>query len=166
MVPDYLDGLLLVLPPGGLVDEEIVSIPQKSSVFFFFIENLFINGPNSAKLEKSPLFYTAPPINKNLPMCKYFEWSGNKTILTSTDQFVLFFHCRKEARYLLPKPALSLREPRPEQWLDIVQEYFQATIKLTPIEAKAKFLEKLEKWTLFGSNFFFVSVCSTVSFSV
>jgi len=42
--------------------------------------------------------------------------------------------------------------------LQIVHDYFQVTLKLSPIEAKAKFLEKLEKWTLFGSNFFFVSV--------
>lgn len=66
--------------------------------------------------------------------------------------------CRKEAKYLLPKPALVLPEPKPSHWLRIVQEYFQATVQLTPLEAKAEFLNKLQRWTLFGSSFFFVTV--------
>lgn len=28
----------------------------------------------------------------------------------------------KEIKYLLPKPALSLREPRPQQWSNMVQQ--------------------------------------------
>ncbi|OQV25063.1 Unconventional myosin-XV [Hypsibius exemplaris] len=108
VVPDYLDGLLLVLPAGGLVDEEVREV-----------------GKIAALLHRSTDKQQPPDV--------------------------------KEVKYLLPKPALSVRDPRPPQWLQIVQDYFQATIKLTPIEAKAKFLEKLEKWTLFGSSFFFVS---------
>ncbi|GAU92977.1 hypothetical protein RvY_04984-2 [Ramazzottius varieornatus] len=107
-VPDYLDGLLLVSPPGGLLDEEIKEVSKLAAL-----------------LHRSTDAVQPPDV--------------------------------KEAKYLLPKPALVLPEPKPSHWLRIVQEYFQATVELTPIEAKAEFLNKLQRWTLFGSSFFFVT---------
>lgn len=86
----------------------------------------------------------------------------------------------KEIKYLLPKPALSLREPRPQQWSNMVQQawnnvqhnsaasskaqvlgkYLCTTMSYT-IEDRIKmcslfFAEILSKWPLFGSSFFAV----------
>lgn len=62
----------------------------------------------------------------------------------------------KEIKYLLPKPALSLREPRPQQWGSMVQQAWNNIHHNTPAVCKAQVLEILSKWPLFGSSFFAV----------
>lgn len=62
----------------------------------------------------------------------------------------------KEIKFLLPKPALSLRELRPAQWVALVQSAWPSIAGLSPIQVKAQFLNVLSSWPLFGSSFFAV----------
>jgi myosin XV len=62
----------------------------------------------------------------------------------------------KEIKFLLPKPALSLREIKPTQWVNLVQAEFVKVLVLTPLQCKAQFLSVLSAWPLFGSSFFAV----------
>jgi myosin XV len=62
----------------------------------------------------------------------------------------------KEIKFLLPKPALGLREIKPTQWVNLVQAEFVKVLVLTPLQCKAQFLSVLSAWPLFGSSFFAV----------
>merc|ERR1712001_645945 len=63
----------------------------------------------------------------------------------------------KETRFLLPKPALSAKDIKPPQWVNIVQSSWDDGVsKLTTTLAKQKVLEALSVWPLFGSSFFAV----------
>ena len=64
----------------------------------------------------------------------------------------------KETRFLLPKPALSARDIKPPQWVNMVQSSWDEGVsKLSTTQAKQKVLETLSVWPLFGSSFFAVS---------
>ncbi|VEN63077.1 unnamed protein product [Callosobruchus maculatus] len=62
----------------------------------------------------------------------------------------------KEVKFLLPKPVLSLREPRPPQWLALVQTSWGQAAGLSVSRAKHRVLQVLSNWSLFGSSFFAV----------
>lgn len=62
----------------------------------------------------------------------------------------------KEIKFLLPKPALGIRELRPAQWVALVQSAWPSVAGLNPIQVKAQFLNILSSWPLFGSSFFAV----------
>lgn len=62
----------------------------------------------------------------------------------------------KEIKFLLPKPALGIRELRPAQWVALVQSAWPSIAGLSPGQVKAQFLGLLATWTLFGSSFFAV----------
>ncbi|GAB6020238.1 Unconventional myosin-XV [Chamberlinius hualienensis] len=62
----------------------------------------------------------------------------------------------KETKYLLPKPVLTIREIKPPQWVNMVQDSWKDAERLTSTEAKAQVLEILQTWPLFGSSFFAV----------
>lgn len=62
----------------------------------------------------------------------------------------------KEIKFLLPKPALGIRELRPAQWVALVQSAWPSVAALEPIQVKAQFLAVLAEWPLFGSSFFAV----------
>ena len=63
----------------------------------------------------------------------------------------------KETRFLLPKPALSARDIKPPQWVNMVQGSWDEGVQnLTTTQAKQKVLEALSVWPLFGSSFFAV----------
>ncbi|XP_055923288.1 unconventional myosin-XV [Eupeodes corollae] len=62
----------------------------------------------------------------------------------------------KEIKFLLPKPALGIREIRPAQWVSLVQSAWPAVSNLSPGQVKAQFLNVLSGWSLFGSSFFAV----------
>lgn len=62
----------------------------------------------------------------------------------------------KEVKFLLPKPVLALREPRPPQWLALVQTSWGQAATLAVHRAKHKVLQVLSNWSLFGSSFFAV----------
>lgn len=62
----------------------------------------------------------------------------------------------KEIKFLLPKPALGIRELRPAQWVALVQSAWPSIASLMPAQVKAQFLSVLSTWSLFGSSFFAV----------
>lgn len=62
----------------------------------------------------------------------------------------------KEIKFLLPKPALGIRELRPAQWVALVQSAWPSVAPLSPGQVKAQFLAVLATWPLFGSSFFAV----------
>uniref|UniRef100_A0A1A9WX21 Myosin motor domain-containing protein n=1 Tax=Glossina brevipalpis TaxID=37001 RepID=A0A1A9WX21_9MUSC len=62
----------------------------------------------------------------------------------------------KEIKFLLPKPALGVREIRPAQWVGLVQSVWPQIVNLSPGQVKAQFLNVLSAWPLFGSSFFAV----------
>ena len=62
----------------------------------------------------------------------------------------------KETKYLLPKPALSARDIKPPQWVNMVQSSWAEVEEFSSSGAKAKVLEILSQWQLFGSCFFSV----------
>lgn len=62
----------------------------------------------------------------------------------------------KEIKFLLPKPALGIRELRPAQWVALVQSAWPSIAGLDPAQVKAQFLNVLAGWSLFGSSFFAV----------
>lgn len=62
----------------------------------------------------------------------------------------------KEIKFLLPKPALGIREIRPAQWVGLVQSAWPQVASLSPGQVKAQFLNVLATWPLFGSSFFAV----------
>lgn len=49
----------------------------------------------------------------------------------------------KEIKYLLPKPVLSLREPRPQQWGNMVQQAWNNVQHNTAAGCKAQVLGEL-----------------------
>ena len=63
----------------------------------------------------------------------------------------------KETKFLLPKPALSAKDIKPPQWVNMVQSSWEEVKGLSTAKAKAKVLETLSDWPLFGSSFFAVS---------
>nr|CAD7398937.1 unnamed protein product [Timema cristinae] len=62
----------------------------------------------------------------------------------------------KETKFLLPKPALTVRDVKPAQWVNMVQSNWHDVETLQTIQAKAQVLDILCKWPLFGSSFFAV----------
>lgn len=48
----------------------------------------------------------------------------------------------KETKFLLPKPALGVRDVKPSQWVNMVQSYWPDCETLTTIQAKAQALGK------------------------
>ncbi|XP_043471659.1 unconventional myosin-XV [Leptopilina heterotoma] len=107
IVPDYVEGLLLVLPGDHLPQEVIYDMAQIAALLHRAAD------------------YTHEPTTK-------------------------------EVKYLLPKPALSLREPRPQQWSSMVQQAWNNVMHNQSASCKAQVLEILSKWPLFGSSFFAV----------
>ncbi|GAB1609364.1 hypothetical protein Ahia01_001221900 [Argonauta hians] len=62
----------------------------------------------------------------------------------------------KGLKQLLPQQMLELKSPKPQQWLKKIHE--QAAINrvntLSTIQSKARFMNNLSNWVLFGSTFF------------
>jgi len=46
----------------------------------------------------------------------------------------------KETKFLLPKPALTVRDVKPAQWVNMVQSNWRDVEMLTTIQAKAQVL--------------------------
>ncbi|XP_018402219.1 PREDICTED: unconventional myosin-XV [Cyphomyrmex costatus] len=107
IAPDYLEGLLLVLPGEHLPQEIIYDMAQIAALLH-----------RAADMAHEP--------------------------------------ATKEIKYLLPKTALSLREPRPQQWSNMVQQAWNNVQHSSAATCKAQVLEILSKWPLFGSSFFAV----------
>jgi myosin-15 len=48
----------------------------------------------------------------------------------------------KETKFLLPKPALAVRDIKPPQWVNMVQASWQEVEGLATVQAKAQVLGK------------------------
>ena len=59
---------------------------------------------------------------------------------------------------MLPINILDLKDLRPQQWVALIHTKLKQVDHLSVIQAKAKFLEVLQTWPLFGSTFFYVKV--------
>ncbi|KAL4710291.1 hypothetical protein ACJJTC_011545 [Scirpophaga incertulas] len=62
----------------------------------------------------------------------------------------------RDLKFLLPKPLLALREPRPHAWHAAAAQHWPHAARLPPPHAKAQVLHVLSRWPLFGSSFFAV----------
>merc|ERR1719367_1870708 len=108
IAPDYLEGLLLVMP-GEQIEQECVFDISKVAALLH----------RAADMDHKPTI--------------------------------------KETKFLLPKPALSARDIKPPQWVNMVQSSWDEGVsKLSTTHAKQKVLETLSVWPLFGSSFFAV----------
>ncbi|XP_046641646.1 unconventional myosin-XV-like isoform X4 [Daphnia pulicaria] len=107
IAPDYLEGLLLVMPGEQISQDCVYDIAKVAALLH-----------RAADLDHMPTM--------------------------------------KETKYLLPKPALSVRDIKPPQWVNLVQSSWKEVEHFKPSQAKAQVLEVLEKWSLFGSSFFAV----------
>ncbi|XP_049851037.1 unconventional myosin-XV isoform X4 [Schistocerca gregaria] len=107
IAPDYLEGLLLVMPGEQLEQDVIYDIAKMAALLH-----------RAADMTHLPTM--------------------------------------KETKFLLPKPALSVRDVKPAQWVNMVQSNWHDVQGLSTIQAKAQVLDILSKWPLFGSSFFAV----------
>lgn len=108
VAPDYLEGLLLVLPGGGV--------------------------PPAPVLRDVAL--VAALLHRAAGLAEGAQ--------------------ARDLKFLLPKPLLALREPRPNKWASWLGAEWQHVRTLSPAAAKAKVLQVLSRWPLFGSSFFAV----------
>ncbi|KAG6452098.1 hypothetical protein O3G_MSEX007470 [Manduca sexta] len=108
VAPDYLEGLLLVLPGGQAPAPPVL---------------------RDAALVASLLHRAAALAEAPAP---------------------------RDLKFLLPKPLLALRDPRPAKWASWVAAEWPHARSLTPAAAKSKVLQVLSRWPLFGSSFFAV----------
>ncbi|CAD6241372.1 GSCOCG00002698001-RA-CDS [Cotesia congregata] len=130
IAPDYLEGLLLVIPEDHLPQEVIVKLRRIN------LSSTINNSYSINDLSTYDMAQIAALLHRAADMAHD----------PST----------KEIKYLLPKPALSLREPKPQQWGSMVQQAWNNIQHNTPAVCKAQVLEILSKWPLFGSSFFAV----------
>lgn len=107
IAPDYLEGLLLVMPGETLQQDTIYEIAKMAALLH-----------RAADMAHVPAM--------------------------------------KETKFLLPKPALTVRDIKPTQWVNMVQSSWVDVQGLETIQAKAQVLEMLSRWPLFGSSFFAV----------
>merc|ERR1719412_980349 len=107
IAPDYLEGLLLVMPGEAIDQESVYDIAKVAALLH-----------RAADMAHKPTI--------------------------------------KETKFLLPKPALSAKDIKPPQWVNMVQSSWEEVKGLTTGKAKAKVLETLSDWPLFGSSFFAV----------
>merc|ERR1712218_333605 len=108
IAPDYLEGLLLIMP-GEQIEQDVVFDISKVAALLH----------RAADMDQKPSI--------------------------------------KETKFLLPKPALSARDIKPPQWVNMVQGSWAEVQDIAASQAKAEVLRTLSQWQLFGSSFFAVS---------
>merc|ERR1711899_245776 len=107
IAPDYLEGLLLVMPGEQIEGDMVYDIAKVAALLH-----------RAADMDQKPSI--------------------------------------KETKFLLPKPALSAKDIKPPQWVNMVQSSWEEVQELSTSQAKAQVLEILSVWPLFGSSFFAV----------
>ncbi|XP_078318920.1 unconventional myosin-XV-like isoform X3 [Crassostrea virginica] len=60
----------------------------------------------------------------------------------------------KELPYLIPEIVRKMSDYQPQQWLNRIHSNMQEISRRGPLECKARFVEILSRWPLFGSTFF------------
>ena len=63
---------------------------------------------------------------------------------------------------MLPINVLELKDLKPQQWVCLIHNKLKQLEHISVSQAKAKFLEVLQTWPLFGSTFFYVKVSRTL----
>lgn len=109
IAPDYLEGLLLVMPGEQIEQDMVYDIAKVAALLH-----------RAADMDQKPSI--------------------------------------KETKFLLPKPALSAKDIKPPQWVNMVQSSWEEVQESSPSQAKAQVLQILSVWPLFGSSFFAVSL--------
>ena len=107
IAPDYLEGLLLVMPSEQIDNEVVYQVAKVAALLH-----------KAADMDHVPTL--------------------------------------KETKFLLPKPALSARDIKPPQWVNMVQGSWAEVQDMSASQAKAQVLQILAQWQLFGSSFFAV----------
>lgn len=118
IAPDYLEGLLLVIPGDHLPQEIIVSVKNNR---YEIVDDRYMNGEND--------------FGSNFQ----YDMAQNAALLHKAADMT-HEPTTKEIKYLLPKPALSLREPRPQQWGNMVQQAWSNVQHNTAAGCKAQVL--------------------------
>ncbi|XP_023218635.1 unconventional myosin-XV-like [Centruroides sculpturatus] len=93
VAPDYLEGLLIILPGEKLPDHLMPDIAKVAALLH-----------RAADMEHMPT--------------------------------------KEEVKYLLPKPVLSVKDIRPTQWVEAVQQNWAGITSLTTTDSKAQCLGK------------------------
>ncbi|XP_041362375.1 unconventional myosin-XV-like isoform X3 [Gigantopelta aegis] len=62
----------------------------------------------------------------------------------------------KDLEILVPRTVRNHPDIKPQQWLNRIHDKMMETKQLSPTECKARFIEILSRWQLFGSTFFLV----------
>ena len=133
IAPDYLEGLLLVMP-SEQIDQDIVYQVAKVAALLH----------KAADMDHVPTLKV-----RNIKIALLIANTSNSN---SHNDIVL-----QETKFLLPKPALSARDIKPPQWVNMVQGSWAEVQDIAASQAKAEVLRTLSQWQLFGSSFFAVS---------
>ncbi len=96
VAPDYLEGLLLEIPNIGAPTPDYVRDMARIAAILH----------RAADLNHIPVSGTLLKMERNLIFC--------------------FLQVMKEIKFLLPKPALSLREIKPAQWVNLGENFLFA----------------------------------------
>lgn len=141
VVPDYLEGLLLVLS-SNKVKSNADSPDEEAS--------------NAGKMAMDP--------NVNI----FADFMLGDQMVNDICRIAALLHraadmeyqpTKEEVKYLLPKPILPMKFMKPNRWVELVQENWTDMSAISTMEAKAQCLDCLSKWPLFGSCFFAVKHC-------
>ncbi|KAI8796897.1 unconventional myosin-XV isoform X2 [Biomphalaria glabrata] len=68
----------------------------------------------------------------------------------------------KDLEALVPRFVLGT-EAKPQHWLNKIHENLAGVNRMTPLEAKARFIDVLKRWRLFGSTFFHIKNIANIS---
>jgi len=117
VAPDYLEGLLLVMP-GEQLDQELV------------VSTKILFGKNPLLVIFLHYFYIL-----------FFQYDIAKVAaLLHRAADLTHLPTMKETKFLLPRPALGVRDIKPPQWVNMVQASWHEVEPLSVSQAKAQVL--------------------------
>lgn len=130
IAPDYLEGLLLVMPGGQLKQEAVVRMvwsvhstdtKQTRARTHIFVADLGII------TDWEPF------------LCLQFDLARVAALLHRAAQMESM-PTLKETKYLLPKPVLNIKDISPPQWVSMVQNSWKSVERISATDAKAQVL--------------------------
>ncbi|XP_059156810.1 unconventional myosin-XV-like isoform X1 [Physella acuta] len=69
----------------------------------------------------------------------------------------------KDLDALVPRNIKNFSDTKPQNWLNKIHENLGAVSSMNPLEAKARFIDVLHRWPLFGSTFFLIKSIPNIS---
>ena len=123
IAPDYLEGLLLVMPGEQISQDCVVSFFSSFLFVLYLLRKLFTT------------------ILSRFPPSPQYDIAKVAALLHRAADLD-HMPTMKETKYLLPKPALSVRDIKPPQWVNLVQSSWKEVEHLKPSQAKAQVLGK------------------------